>query len=229
MLYMRTLTRLSHTRLPSLTATTMVAKLSSASTILAASLDTSVPVMPMATPMLAALRAGASLTPSPVMEDTCPMRWSDLTMRILFSGEARAKTLQPSTTLSRASSSMASSWGPVKVDTSLSLELGGTMESILAMAVAVAGWSPVIILTTMPALVATLTPSMASGRGGSRMATRPTMVRKGTGALRMRSASMLSVMSLRAKSARHTASTRRPLAERRAASSCQYFSSMGAR
>mmetsp|Transcript_13226 Transcript_13226/g.33314 ORF Transcript_13226/g.33314 Transcript_13226/m.33314 type:complete len:222 (-) Transcript_13226:1620-2285(-) len=221
MLYMSTLTRLSHTRRPSLTATTMVAKLSSASTILAASLDTSVPVMPMATPMLAALRAGASLTPSPVMDETWPMRWSDLTMRILFSGEARAKTLQLRTMLSRASSSMASSWGPVKVETSLSLASEGTMASILAMAVAVAGWSPVIILTTMPALVATLTPSMASGRGGSRMATRPIMVRKGWGALRMRSASMSLVMSSRWKSARHTASTRRPLAERRAAWSCQ--------
>ena len=41
-----TLRRLSHTRRPSRTACTMVAKLSSESTILAASLDTSVPVMP---------------------------------------------------------------------------------------------------------------------------------------------------------------------------------------
>lgn len=110
-------------RRPSLTAATMVAKLSSARTILAASLDTSVPadgwwgaveqagsthiyvtgarwssgfmlslgfyaggrgvqeahntaphtdapVIPMATPMSAALSAGASLTPSPVMATT---------------------------------------------------------------------------------------------------------------------------------------------------------------
>ena len=41
-----TLRRLSHTRRPSHTACTIVAKLSSARTILAASLDTSVPVMP---------------------------------------------------------------------------------------------------------------------------------------------------------------------------------------
>src|SRR3954466_377607 len=52
---------------PSSTAATMVAKLSSASTMSAASLDTSVPVMPMAMPMSAVFRAGASLTPSPVM------------------------------------------------------------------------------------------------------------------------------------------------------------------
>mmetsp|Transcript_17021 Transcript_17021/g.33431 ORF Transcript_17021/g.33431 Transcript_17021/m.33431 type:complete len:436 (+) Transcript_17021:1264-2571(+) len=227
MLYMSTLTRLSHTRRPSSTATTMVAKLSSASTILAASLDTSVPVIPIATPMLAALSAGASLTPSPVMEHTCFMRCSDFTMLILFSGEARAKTLQPSTIESISSSDMASSWGPVKVLTSLSSASGGMMPSILAMAVAVAGWSPVIILTTMPALVATRTPSMASGRGGSRMATRPIMVRKGVLALRMMSASMSLRRSDLLKVERHTASTRRPLAERRAASSCQYFSLMG--
>src|SRR3989337_724640 len=50
---------------PSSTAATMVAKLSSARTMSAASLLTSVPVMPMATPMSASLSAGASLTPSP--------------------------------------------------------------------------------------------------------------------------------------------------------------------
>lgn len=42
-----TLRRLSHTRRPSLTAATMVAKLSSARTILAASFDTSVPAHTM--------------------------------------------------------------------------------------------------------------------------------------------------------------------------------------
>ena len=53
---------------PSSTAFWMVAKLSSVSTMSAAPLATSVPVMPMATPMSAALREGASLTPSPVIE-----------------------------------------------------------------------------------------------------------------------------------------------------------------
>ena len=43
---------------PSRTAATMVAKLSSARIMSAASLLTSVPVMPMATPMSAALSAG---------------------------------------------------------------------------------------------------------------------------------------------------------------------------
>ncbi len=56
---------------PSRTAATMVAKLSSARIIRAASLATSVPVMPMATPMSADFSAGASLTPSPVIATTC--------------------------------------------------------------------------------------------------------------------------------------------------------------
>merc|ERR1719253_1593029 len=85
--------RLSQTTRPSRTAVTMVAKLSSARIISEASRATSVPSLPMATPISAALRAGASLTPSPVMEEICPLAWRALTMRILFWGEARAKTL----------------------------------------------------------------------------------------------------------------------------------------
>ena len=64
------LMRLSKTPRPSSTAASMEAKSSSVSTMSAASLATSVPVMPMATPMSACLRAGASLTPSPVMATT---------------------------------------------------------------------------------------------------------------------------------------------------------------
>jgi hypothetical protein len=50
---------LSKMRRPSRTAATMVVKLSSSSTTYAASRATSVPVMPMATPMSARLSAGA--------------------------------------------------------------------------------------------------------------------------------------------------------------------------
>src|SRR5881397_1179645 len=57
---------------PSSTAATMVAKLSSVSTTSAASLETSVPVIPMATPMSAVLSAGASFTPSPVIATVAP-------------------------------------------------------------------------------------------------------------------------------------------------------------
>ena len=50
----------------------MVAKLSSVSTIVDASRATSVPERPIATPMWARCRAGASLTPSPVMATIWP-------------------------------------------------------------------------------------------------------------------------------------------------------------
>ena len=41
---------------------------------------TSVPVMPMATPMSASFRAGASFTPSPVIATTSPISFSNRTM-----------------------------------------------------------------------------------------------------------------------------------------------------
>ena len=58
---------LSYIRLPSPAAETIVAKLSSARIISATFLVTSVPVMPMPTPISAFLIDGASLTPSPVI------------------------------------------------------------------------------------------------------------------------------------------------------------------
>ncbi len=64
------LVRLSKTPRPSSTAASIVAKSSSVSTMSAASLATSVPARPMATPMLAWRNAGASLTPSPVIATT---------------------------------------------------------------------------------------------------------------------------------------------------------------
>ena len=81
---------LRYTFRPLATALMMVAKLSSVSIMAAASLETSVPVMPIATPMSAFLRAGASLTPSPVMAVMDPRLCHASTMRILFSGETLA-------------------------------------------------------------------------------------------------------------------------------------------
>ena len=81
---------LRYTFRPLATALMMVAKLSSVSIMAAASLETSVPVMPIATPMSAFLRAGASLTPSPVMAVMEPRLCHASTMRILFSGETLA-------------------------------------------------------------------------------------------------------------------------------------------
>ena len=57
-----------NTFLPLETALIIVAKLSSAKIMVAASLETSVPVIPMAMPTSAFLSAGASFTPSPVIE-----------------------------------------------------------------------------------------------------------------------------------------------------------------
>ena len=77
---------------PPSTAETMVAKLSSVRIMSAASFVTSVPVIPIATPMSARLSAGASLTPSPVIETTLPLRFRTSTRRTLSSGATRATT-----------------------------------------------------------------------------------------------------------------------------------------
>ena len=73
-------------------ARTIVAKLSSVRIMTAASFDTSVPVMPIATPMSAFLSAGASFTPSPVIATMLLCFWRAWTRRILSSGATRATT-----------------------------------------------------------------------------------------------------------------------------------------
>ena len=77
---------LSYMRRPSPTASTMVAKLSSESTMSATFFVTSVPVIPMPTPMSADFIDGASFTPSPVMAVIMPRRRHEETMRTLCSG-----------------------------------------------------------------------------------------------------------------------------------------------
>ena len=91
----------------------MVVKRSSKRIMSAASFATSVPVMPMATPMSAALRAGASFTPSPVMATICPSCLRARTMRSLWKGDTRANTLARPMASSRAASSIPSSSEPV--------------------------------------------------------------------------------------------------------------------
>ena len=81
---------LRYTFLPFSTALMMVAKLSSAKIIEEASFDTSVPVIPIATPISAFFSAGASFTPSPVIATMRPFFCQFLTIRILFSGETLA-------------------------------------------------------------------------------------------------------------------------------------------
>jgi len=68
----------------------MMAKLSSASIIPGASLLTSVPARPTAMPASASLRAGAWLTPSPVMATTCPWGRKARTSHHFCRGETRA-------------------------------------------------------------------------------------------------------------------------------------------
>ena len=146
----------------------MVAKLSSVSTMPAASLATSVPVMPMATPMSACFRAGASLTPSPVMATRLPRSCQARTMRILCSGDTRAYTLTLGTNSRSSSSLMDSMTAP-----STASVPGVRMPISLAMAEAVTLWSPVIMMGRMPAAMHSLTAALDSSRGGSIMAMRP--------------------------------------------------------
>ena len=65
---------------------TIVEKLSSSRIRSAASLETSEPLFPIAIPISAYLRAGASLTPSPVIATTSPFSLNALTILILCSG-----------------------------------------------------------------------------------------------------------------------------------------------
>ena len=116
---------------PSRTAAVIEAKLSSASTIAAASLVTSVPLIPMATPMSAFLRAGASFTPSPVIATICPFALIAFTRRSLCSGLARAKTSQSRTRSCSVAVSVSSISAPVIA------VFPSPMPSILAIAAAV--------------------------------------------------------------------------------------------
>ena len=77
---------LSKTIRPSSTALTKEAKLSSVKIISDASLATSVPVIPIATPISAFFNAGASFTPSPVIAVTNPLFWNVVIILILCSG-----------------------------------------------------------------------------------------------------------------------------------------------
>ena len=150
----------------------MVAKLSSVRIMTAASLETSVPVMPMATPMSAVLSAGASLTPSPVIATTLPFSFSSRTRRTLSSGATRATTPMSSSSTISCSSLIAANSVPVMARPS--------MPSSPAMAAAVVAWSPVIIRTRMPASWHSAIAALASGRGGSTMPTIASSVRSWT-------------------------------------------------
>ena len=149
----------------------MVEKLSSVKIISAAPLATSVPVFPMAQPMSAAFRAGASLTPSPVMATTFPRFCHAWTIRILCSGDTRANTANFSMSSSSTSWGIKSSSAPVTDQSP-----GRAISSSLATAMAVARWSPVIITGRTPAIWHLATAARTSGRGGSIRPNRPRKV-----------------------------------------------------
>ncbi len=140
----------------------MVAKLSSAKTISAALFATSVPFLPIATPTSAAFKAGASLTPSPVMITTSSFSCQASTIRILSSGVTRAYTEYSLMELQSSSSLISESCCPV-ITFSPSLKI----PISLAMALAVATWSPVIIMVRIPAFFAAAMAALLSGLGGS--------------------------------------------------------------
>ena len=132
---------------PSSTALTIVAKLSSVRIITAASLETSVPVMPIAMPMSACLSAGASLTPSPVIADDVALALEDVDEADLVLGRDAGDDADVVDLARRpASSLIAANSAPVIARPS--------MPSWRAIASAVTAWSPVIIRTWMPAACA---------------------------------------------------------------------------
>ena len=129
---------------------------------------TSVPRIPMAIPISAPLSAGASLTPSPVIETISPSSRNASTSCNLFFGETRAKT---------ATSSIFSLKPSCPANSSISrpvMVFSWSFKPIsLAIMDAVFGWSPVIIFTRIPASCATFTASLTSVRGGSTMPAKP--------------------------------------------------------
>jgi hypothetical protein len=78
-----------------------------------ASLATSVPAIPMATPISACFSAGASLTPSPVIATNSPRSWSAVTIFNFCSGATRAYTRIWSTRVLNSSAESRPSSSPV--------------------------------------------------------------------------------------------------------------------
>ena len=90
------------TRRPSASTDGMCENLPSSSTSWATALVACAP-LPIATPMSASFRASASLTPSPVIATTCPLRCNACTSARFCSGDTRPKTMVFSA-ISRSSS-----------------------------------------------------------------------------------------------------------------------------
>ena len=158
--------------LPSSTAETIVAKLSSISTMEAASFVTSVPDIPIAIPISASLIAGASLTPSPVIATILFSFLKAFTILSLWCGDTLAKTLIFFIFFLSSSSLIFSISSPVIAWSSV---LQIFMD--LAIANAVFLWSPVIITGCIPASLHFNTASLTSTLGGSILPATPIKIR----------------------------------------------------
>ena len=158
--------------LPSSTAETIVAKLSSVRITSAASFATSVPTIPIAHPISACFSAGASFTPSPVIATISPAFCHALTILTLCSGATLAYTLYFLMFLSNSSSDIFASSAPVIASSSFS-----NIPNCCAIAVAVILWSPVIITVFIPAFLHFWTACFASSLGGSIIPHIPTNVK----------------------------------------------------
>ena len=152
----------------------MERKLSSAIIISAVSRAMSVP-LPIATPILAALRAGASLTPSPVTATNSPWRLSDSMISSFCSGVTRAKTVFSAI---KASKCFLPRFEASATSSPLAIALASLARPrSLAIESAVSGWSPVTIKTLIPASWHWRIDETASLRIGSIKPTRPVKVR----------------------------------------------------
>ena len=153
---------MSYILLPSSTAETIVAKLSSVNITSAASLATSVPTFPIAQPISAVFNAGLSFTPSPVIATISPFACHAFTILTLCSGDTLAYTEYFLIFFVNSSSDIFSSSSPVSASFSFS-----KIPSCFAIAIAVILWSPVIITVFIPAVLHFSTACFASSRGGS--------------------------------------------------------------
>ena len=125
---------------PCCTALTSVAKLSSSRITFAAFLVTSVPEIPIATPISASFTAGASFTPSPVIATISPLDLNALTILSLSAGLTLANTEILSSKSSSSVSVSAESSSPVSAISPL-----WKIPACFAISIAVSLWSPVII------------------------------------------------------------------------------------
>ena len=132
---------LSNILRPSFTAVTIVEKLSSTNIISDTLFDTSVPAIPIPTPMLALFNAGASFTPSPVIATTLLFCFQAFTIASLFIGLTLAYTVYLFTFFINSSSLISS----ISVPSIASLSVSNIPIS-LAIEVAVDKLSPVIII-----------------------------------------------------------------------------------